>query len=133
MHIEGIPWTIAEKIARKEETGCWIHEGQKTSYGYPKYTTPDRKTGYIHVLVWEAVTGREKGKEFALRRTCGDTSCVNPDHMILVRYNYRPLNTHCKRGHELTEDNVYYQGKHKRRECKKCVQERQAKYREARR
>lgn len=129
MRIEGVPWNISEKITRNEE-GCWICEGQKTAYGYPKYNAGNRKTAYVHVLVWETVTGREKGKDFSLRRTCAEPMCVNPDHMELFPRTYRPLRTHCKRGHELTEDNVYRMSCGKR-ECRTCVRERQRGYKES--
>ncbi len=35
----------------------------------------------------------------------------------------RPKQTHCKRGHELTEDNVYLYPNGKTRQCRKCKSE----------
>jgi hypothetical protein len=62
---------------------------------------------------------------------CGNPTCVNPDHLeaVTLRENIMRSNgpaainaakTHCKRGHLLSEDNIY-RTKGGGRACKTCV------------
>jgi hypothetical protein len=54
---------------------------------------------------------------------------VNPDHLEPVTNLentrrgafVRPKRTHCSRGHELTDDNVYIHGTRGTRQCKECT------------
>ena len=75
-----------------------------------------------------------------LDHLCRVRSCVNPDHLepvsryenlrrggVLDRLKARAMakhvQTHCKRGHEMTEQNSYTYPNVKHRQCRECMRE----------
>lgn len=127
MHIEGIPQEITDRITRKGE--CWVLRGVHED-GYSRMTNASGERKYVHVAIWEAVTGERKRIGVHLWRRCGTPGCVNPDHMTLGEKGQQD---YCKRGHELTEENTYFNQSRGGRVCRKCHLTRQKKYREAKR
>ena len=93
-----------------ERDGCWVWTGSSSkpwpSAGeYGKYTN----RGVAHRVAYEMTVGPiPAGLE--LDHLCLNTLCVNPDHLepVTRAENMRrrmALVTHCKNGHELTDDN----------------------------
>ena len=67
-------------------------------------------------------------RDYEIDHLCRVPACVNPDHLEAVTHlenvsrgkaNYNKYKTHCKKGHEFTEENTYK----KRgiyRDCRMC-------------
>lgn len=117
----------------KVDSGCWEWNKSRNPKGY----------GYFQVLS-EGLAHRAsyrlhnlncpRGK--VVMHSCDNPPCVNPDHLSLgtikdnnqdrhfkgrtVTPNHNSFKTHCKRGHEFTEENTYIKSKG-RRECRTCM------------
>lgn len=110
-------------------SGCMVYLGfvsEKPGYVRCKHKG---RTEYAHRAVYEEAHGPIP-EGLQINHLCEVKSCLNPLHLEAVtrkenaRYSYRPewnsqrSKTHCKRGHELSGDNLY---QHKgRRHCKAC-------------
>src|SRR4051812_41530336 len=97
-------------------TGCWEWQGTKNSEGYGRITV-FRKNRRAHRIAYEAFVGPIPDG-LSLDHLCRNTSCVNPAHLEplpikenILRGNGPPAinarKTHCKKGHLLSEDNIY--------------------------
>lgn len=130
-----------EKRVKKLPNGCWLWIGQikkdwgRSEGGYGILGV--RENGKVkplraHRLAYQLYVGPiPEGKH--LHHTCENKACVNPAHHMVVtnsQHSYMPNSiiqkgrskTHCKRGHALTEDNVYRPTKKpSRRDCIKCI------------
>lgn len=122
---------------------CLISRATRNKAGY-RVVAVSKKLSYAHrvtYLQWKGempkgfVTDHECHNRDAALGLCkgGDScwhrSCVNPDHLVaktsgnnsrsssLVRGRTK---THCKRGHEYTEDSVYWPKNGAPRQCKQC-------------
>lgn len=113
---------------------CWIWTGKvdKTGYGsFGMRVEQACRTRSAHKIVYETLVG-EVPEGMQLDHLCKVPLCVNPEHLEVVtpRENIMRSNglaainakkTHCKHGHELTEDNIYVPPKRPtRRYCRKC-------------
>ena len=157
--------------------GCWKWKAAKDTDGYGVFHLRGRQA-QAHVVAYEHYAGKiPAGK--VLAQTCGERSCVRPDHhepctreerirrtgiipshcreghpytarntkrtksRLRICLTCRRLNqqrllekgSYCKKGHELTADNVYLtgrevKGKSKKptRRCRACTQEYQREY-----
>lgn len=123
--------------ARVQKTAdCWVWIGPRlpTGYGTMKH---NRKPAYAHRMVWTALRGPiPDGWE--IDHLCRNRSCVNPDHLEPVtrkencrRAGLHRRQSHCPRGHQLTESNIAVGQKSRR--CKTCYEASQAAYRAAHR
>lgn len=119
-----------KKVSKGE--GCWTWQGAK-SFGYGKFgikTTSGKWTMcWSHRFSYELKHGTI-GKGLHIDHLCRNRACVNPDHLeaVLQRTNllrgtgFSAINfkkTHCKRGHEFTEENTY-KTKNGGRNCRQC-------------
>lgn len=144
--ISRVPFTTEEVLsidpekfwAKVEKTdGCWIWRGAtsaKSGYGHVrvpvrKSTTSAHRAAYV-------LSGGVLIEGWQVDHLCRVRNCVNPEHLELVtaRENhlrsYCPsavnrLKTHCKRGHEFTEENTYWYVNidPPRRRCRACYAE----------
>lgn len=122
---KALPKRFWDNVA-KIENGCWIWEGsQFTENGYGRFWL-NRRYQMAHRVAYEALIGEIEG-DLVCDHLCRNRACVNPGHIEIVtaientkRGNHaKAIPTHCRKGHELSEDNVI-KGK-KTRQCRKCV------------
>jgi hypothetical protein len=118
-----------------DPTGCWIWTGFLNEQGYPVST--HRKFGqHVHRAIYQIMHGVKLGRWDFIMHTCDETRCVNPVHLKMgtpsdnikdsaTKGRHRNARkTHCKRGHELSGDNVWLDPKAKQRHCKTCCRAR---------
>jgi hypothetical protein len=115
----------------KTDVECWEWRGVKNSSGYGQFFMPGRSKPMAHRFSYELFVG-EIPPGLVMDHLCRNKSCVNPRHLEPVsnRVNSvvratglmheRSLQTHCKRGHLLSGNNVKRMGKYKTRHCVTC-------------
>lgn len=115
---------LPQRIMDKLDVGlCWTWTGAHSE------DRPHVKWGgkvqLVYRVVWELLVG-PLPEGITLDHLCLNPSCVNPDHLepVTMAENRRRAHTHnrnrthCKRGHEFTEDNTRTHGGS--RQCKTC-------------
>lgn len=121
-------------IMPEPNTGCWFWLGSIDRGGYGKYGHRGR---LAHQIAFELYKGQPapKGRFQQIHHKCENTLCVNPDHLEVVTSRFqaayhklgeRKRKTHCKNGHVLEGNNLYYSKN--RRTCKTCRRERERLY-----
>ena len=114
------------------DTDCILWEHSLDSHGYGKQKYGGKIKG-AHVLAWMAYNGPvPDGKQ--INHHCDVRRCINPAHLYAgtpkqnmadrrARGRARNGNTdktHCKNGHEFTEENTFYRGDGTGRRCRTC-------------
>lgn len=128
-------WT---RVTKTES--CWLYN-RASKNGYARISV----LGYVtqaHQLSWMIANDRFIPKGMVIRHSCDNPTCVRPDHLVLGtqadnmqdmvrrgragrRYrNSRSDQTHCKRGHPLSGENVWTSAAGSR-VCKTCSSDRQ--------
>lgn len=120
---------------------CWLWIAGK-GHGYGKFWWREGKkheSREAYRWLWEVCNGPVP-KALELDHRCKNRTCVNPDHLIPVTHRINCLRgesfaarkfrqTHCKRGHSLSGDNLYIQKTgHYRRSCLICRRAKSAPY-----
>lgn len=115
------------------ENGCRLWRGSLNRSGYG-YLTIRGDRWMAHRLTWAAVMGEIPKGQFVCHR-CDNPTCIELAHLFLGDHteNQRDMvrkgrhakgsKTHCKRGHELSGDNVRHINGH--RHCVLCNRRRQ--------
>lgn len=127
---------------------CWQWTAASTASGYGRLRVGSR-VGYAHVLMYEEMVGpipngwdvdHECHNEAAALGLCTETPCLHqlccrPDHLDpkprkdnlnaspLTQASINKAKTHCKRGHEFTEENTRIK-ENGWRSCKQCDKDR---------
>jgi hypothetical protein len=117
----------------EEEQGCWNWIGPIAD-GYGKLNWGGKSYG-AHRWAYENLI-RPVPEGLVLDHLCRNRACTNPAHLDVVTHKVNlargmspaaiVVRTNiCKRGHELTEDNVYRQPNKPGRYCRACYRIRQ--------
>lgn len=144
-----VPLIVRLESRIEKTSDCWIWRGKIDKTGYGSFGLKDNgvsRTRSAHKIVYEVLVGPiPQGMQ--LDHDCHDPIiciddcphrlCVNPSHLAIVtpRQNVLRSNglaaknaskTHCKNGHEFTEQNIYVPAKRpNRRYCRTCAGMRQ--------
>jgi len=134
MKTSDLPARFQSKIAEDLNTGCWRWTAAIKGNGYGN-SWLDGRNQPAHRVIYQLLIGKiEAGLD--LDHLCRNRICVNPDHLEPVTRSVnlkRGLSgenlakklremTHCKRGHEFTDENTRaYRG---HRHCRACARER---------
>ena len=125
------------KVDRDGPNGCWSWLGARDQKGYGQIQRGGRGGGRVraHQVAYELVVGPVPDG-LQLDHLCRNPNCVNPAHLepVTGRENVlrgrtivaaKAAQTHCHRGHELTEANIYRPPKRPNsRHCRQCIRER---------
>lgn len=118
--------SLEKRIKKKD--GCWNWHGPLTPQGYGRlWGRP------AHRLSYEAWIG-PIGYGLDVDHLCRNRKCVNPEHLEPVtrkvnlsrgvgikQQKEKALSkTHCSKGHEFTEKNIYIRPSDGARQCRKC-------------
>lgn len=120
------------RIMPEPNSGCWLWTGILDPHGYGLFAAWRQKKeirGMAHRIMYEATKGSIP-PGLCLDHKCRVRCCVNPDHLEAVTNRVNILRgvgatarharqTHCKRGHPLTPDNLLRR-KEGSRGCKTC-------------
>src|SRR6476660_3733682 len=99
--------------------GCWIWVGRSIGRGKNPGFWVDGRYRQARRIAWDIEEFPPLGPTDFLFQTCDQPLCVRPSHMrVGLRGSHKT--GLCRRGHPLTEDNIYVttQGK---RACRICI------------
>jgi hypothetical protein len=122
---------FAEKVASVEGSECleWIGaRGGSGSYGKfcIEHVRPAHPlTDYSHRVSYELFVG-DIAEGMEVDHLCRNGMCVNPEHLEVVtpqENKARTTTTHCLRGHEKNEANLYVYPDGRRGYCRVCHRE----------
>jgi len=125
----------------------WIG-AKMTGTGYGQVAINGKKRG-AHRIAWALTAGRAPTPDEHICHKCDNPICVRPDHLwvgtrrdnmrdMIIKNRWRgparlhSEQTHCKRGHEFTPDNIYWK-KNGGKNCKTCNRARAAQFYEQKR
>lgn len=126
------PKYVERFFGRVEKTeSCWNWLGGTGKGGYGIFRISSTQY-YVHRVSWAIANGGTPGS-LCIDHLCKNRTCVNPSHMELVTLAVNTMRgdtsssipvinsrkTHCIRGHEFNEDNVFFDAKGSRR-CREC-------------
>lgn len=123
---------------RYKGTRCLVFTGA-TAGGYGRIRDDSGRMDGTHRVLYEAWFGPIPSG-MHLDHLCENPPCCNPAHLEPVTHRVNSQRwatgrTHCARGHELTDDNVYTppDAPSHYRDCRACKRDRDARRRERRR
>jgi hypothetical protein len=113
-----------DKVVPSVNTDCLLWDGTISPGGYGGFQLNGKKQ-YAHRVSYEMYV-EEIPYMYEVDHLCRTRDCVNPEHLEAVtsaentRRAKIPIyrKTHCKWGHEFTDDNIYWEGN--ARKCKHC-------------
>lgn len=116
-----------------QENGCWLWTGSldKGGYGRFAFRGSNHKASRVAYMLWIGTIPEGYQVDHVKNRGCTSRACVSPDHLEAVTQkinmdrgntNQNKGKTHCKYGHEFTEDNTktYVVAGSTKRKCIAC-------------
>lgn len=109
---------------------CWLYARDCNNHGYGRVSyavNKVRMSELVHRAMYENFVG-EIPDGLMLDHLCETPICVNPSHLEPVTNQENMIRhyrnkTHCRNGHEYTDDNIYWIKKKTgaiHRSCKRC-------------
>lgn len=134
------------KVDIRNDSECWPWRSERDDYGRFPILPGFRAIG-THRFSWILANRRDIPDGLFVMHSCDNKRCVNPAHLSLGTSSDNTKDAvdkglidmtkcwsgikkkdRCKRGHELTPDNVYANGTG--RKCKRCHKAREAQRRQ---
>lgn len=119
--------TLEERFWEKVDCSgdCWEWTASKDGRGYGQFHISGANYR-AHRVAYELSVG-EIPEGLDLDHLCMNKACVNPSHLEPVTRKeniarWGATVTHCPKGHEYSEDNIYWDAGYKK--CKICVKAR---------
>jgi len=117
------------------ECKLWLGAKDRDGYGHRRI---GGKLAIVHRKAYEDAYGPiPDGLE--IDHLCSVRNCYEPTHLEAVTHaenvrrgqagKVQRAATHCKRGHEFSEENTWFDSKRNKRRCNACAALRQRKYR----
>lgn len=110
------------KVDRSGEHWLWLGRTSGSVSAMPAFWI-DGNWHSARRVAWRLAPGRRRQPHEAkpyVRVTCGERMCINPAHLELSQRGGHPQQVECRRGHELTPENVYVTTRGKRT-CRICL------------
>jgi len=126
--VRALPERARERIAFTP--GCWQWLGAAYGYGYGSIRRHGKTVG-VHRFVYEELVG-PIAPGMQIDHLCRNRRCVNPSHLEPVTPQVNVLRgrgagaqnrdkTHCKRGHEFTEENTRHHNRSGGGSARTCI------------
>ncbi len=80
-------WSQVEKSPEPE--GCWLWKGRVNHRGHGfLVVVRNQEVRRAHRLSWEIHRNVTLSSERLIGHKCGNKSCVNPDHLCIVKHSH---------------------------------------------
>lgn len=120
-----------------EDGGCWTWTGP-TLQGYGFMGGPEHRPMRVHRVSYEHFYGAAVPAGLEIDHLCRNRACVHPAHLEAVTHRVnmdrsigkRTPKTHCPQGHEFSGENTYTNPRNGYRQCRSCVRDAGARYRD---
>lgn len=127
---------IQHYLLQIEKTAiCWNWKQSTTKEGYGQFWDKENKKNRLAHRVAYVIYKGKIPTGLHIDHLCRNRKCVNPKHLEAVtpRENWerspittqiiQKTKTHCKRGHQFTDENTYIIPTTRSRQCKRCALE----------